>query len=188
MQSEDAPNAKKSLRSQLTDARQTLAKDPQTASMLAAQLNQLVTALQAKTVAAYLPFGTEPNIMDFVAGAAGHGIKLIMPVSQIDQSMHWVEYTGESAPGIFGFHEPTGMEASLESAQLILIPASAADPQGNRLGKGKGFYDIALAQLANRIPVAAVVYDQEVLEQLPIESHDQAVDYVVTPKRTIAVG
>jgi 5-formyltetrahydrofolate cyclo-ligase len=188
MQSEDAPNAKKSLRSQLSEARQTLAKDPQTSSMLAAQLNQLVSSLQAKTVAAYLPFGTEPNIMDFVAGAAAHGIKLIMPVSQLDQSMHWVEYTGHSAPGIFGFHEPTGMEAALESAQLILIPASAADKQGNRLGKGKGFYDIALSQLATKIPIAAVVYDQEVLEQLPIEAHDQAVDYVVTPKHTFAVG
>ena len=172
----------------MSEARQILAKDPETASMLAAQLNRLVTSLKAKTVAAYLPFGTEPNIMDFISGAAGHGISLLMPVSQPDQSMRWVEYTGHSAPGIFGFHEPIGIEALLESAQLILIPASAADHNGNRLGKGKGFYDIALAELSKKIPIAAVVYDQEVLDQLPIEAHDQAVDYVVTPKRTISVG
>lgn len=188
MQSEDAPNAKKLLRLKLSEARISHSKSPSAPALLADQINSLANSLRAKVVAAYLPFGTEPNISNFVMGAAAKGIRIIMPVSQPDQSMRWVEYTGISEPGIFGFLEPVGPVANLEQADMILIPASAVDLKGNRLGKGKGFYDIALGQLQVKIPVAAVVYDQEVLADLPAEPHDQAVDYVVTPNRTIAVG
>ena len=69
-----------------------------------------------------------------------------------------------------------------------MIPASAVDTRGNRLGKGKGFYDIALADPAITAPVAAVVYESEVLAEIPIEDHDQPVAFVVTPARLIEIG
>lgn len=176
------------LRAKLSEARITLAKDPNHPAGLAAELFALTKALEAKIIAAYLPFGTEPNIGGFVSGASAHGLKLIMPVSNPDGSLHWIHYAGVSAPGIFGFDEPTGEPAELREAQLILIPASAVDRAGNRLGKGKGFYDIALAPPEVNAPVAAVVYEPEVLNGLPVEDHDQPVDFIVTPFRTIAVG
>jgi 5-formyltetrahydrofolate cyclo-ligase len=188
MNQPDAQNAKKLLRTQLSAARQTLAKDAAAPGGLENQLLSLVAHIGAKTVAAYLPFGTEPNTIQFVVGAAGHGLKLIMPVSNLDGTLHWVEYTGKSAPGIFGFEEPVGPEAKLPDADLILIPASAVDIRGNRLGKGKGFYDVALADPAVVAPVAAVVYDAEVLSEIPIEDHDQPVAFVITPTRLIEIG
>jgi 5-formyltetrahydrofolate cyclo-ligase len=188
MNESDASNAKKLLRSQLSAARQTLARDASAGVGLERQLLKLVAHIGAQTVAAYLPFGTEPNIIQFVLGAAGHGIRLIMPVSNIDGSMRWVEYTGSAAPGIFGFDEPVGPDAKLTEANLILIPASAVDLRGNRLGKGKGFYDIALSDPAVVAPVAAVVYDAEVLSDIPVEDHDQPVAFVVTPSNLIEIG
>ncbi|MEN9715884.1 MAG: hypothetical protein RJA35_1351 [Actinomycetota bacterium] len=188
MNQPDAQNAKKLLRAQLSAARQTLSKDSSVAGGLETQLLALTSHVGAKIVAAYLPFGTEPNTFKFVIGAAGHGLTLIMPVSNLDGTMHWVTYTGESAPGIFGFDEPVGEPAKLTDAQLVLIPASAVDARGNRLGKGKGFYDVALADPAVVAPVAAVVYDSEVLPELPIEEHDQPVAFVVTPTRLIEIG
>jgi 5-formyltetrahydrofolate cyclo-ligase len=188
MTSNDSQNAKKILRAQLTAARGTLAKDPNHPSGLATQLFSLAKNLGAQVIAAYLPFGTEPNIGDFVSGAHAHGLDLIMPVSNPDGRLHWVHYTGLSAPGIFGFDEPVGEPANLIEVDLILIPATAVDQNGNRLGKGKGFYDIALAQEGVNAPIAAVVYEPEVLTDLPVENHDQPVNYVVTPVRTIAVG
>lgn len=188
MNQPDAQNAKKLLRTSLSAARQTLAKDTLAAIGLENQLLQLVTHIGAKTVAAYLPFGTEPNTIRFVLGAAGHGLELIMPVSNLDGTLHWVVYTGKSEPGIFGFEEPVGPEAKLSDADLILIPASAVDDRGNRLGKGKGFYDIALADPTVVAPVAAVVYDTEVLPSVPIEEHDQPVAFVITPTRVIEIG
>jgi 5-formyltetrahydrofolate cyclo-ligase len=188
MQSPETQKAKKSLRNSLAAARVDLAKDPGTASMIAAQLNQLTSDLHASTVAAYLPFGAEPNIGEFLESARVGAIRLLMPVSQPDGTLNWVEYTGESEVGIFGFPEPIGASAQLLDADLILIPASAADLHGNRLGKGRGFYDRALEGVPARVPLAAVVYDEELLDSVPVESHDHPVNYLVTPKRTVAVG
>jgi 5-formyltetrahydrofolate cyclo-ligase len=188
MSQADASNAKKLLRAQLSAARHDLVRHPDVAQGLERQLLRLTHHLGARIVAAYLPFGTEPNIYQFVTGAAGHGIRLIMPVSHLDGSLRWVHYTGESAPGIFGFDEPVGPEAALTDAQLILIPASAVDTRGNRLGKGKGFYDVALADASVTAPVAAVVYDSEVLADIPVEDHDQRVGFVVTPSQLIEIG
>jgi 5-formyltetrahydrofolate cyclo-ligase len=188
MSSSDAQNAKKLLRAKLSSARQTLAKDTLAPFGLEQQLLRLVNHIGAKTVAAYLPFGTEPNIGQFVVGAAGHGISLIMPVANPDGTMNWVSYTGQSEPGIFGFEEPVGPAAQLHDADLILIPASAVDRMGNRLGKGKGFYDVALADPSVLAPVAAVVYDAEVLEEIPVEDHDQPVAFILTPERMLEIG
>jgi 5-formyltetrahydrofolate cyclo-ligase len=56
----------------------------------------------------------------------------------------------------------------------------AVDKSGNRLGKGKGFYDRALAQVQG-IAKYAVVFDSEILDSIPTESHDVWVTGAVTP-------
>jgi len=180
----DAQYRKKLLRAELAQVRAAWAASEEHASMLAAQLNVLTAELGAGVVAIYLPFGNEPNISGFIEQASAEGIRLIAPVSQPNGSMHWVEYTGKTAPGIFGFEEPVGEPALLSSAHLMFMPALAADARGNRLGKGKGYYDVALAADRN-FKVAAVVFEQEVLPEVPVEPHDQPVDYVVTPQRII---
>jgi 5-formyltetrahydrofolate cyclo-ligase len=54
---------------------------------------------------------------------------------------------------------------------------------GNRLGKGKGYYDRALGETSATL--VGLVYDHEVLESLPVEPHDRQVDLVVTPTQTV---
>jgi 5-formyltetrahydrofolate cyclo-ligase len=65
---------------------------------------------------------------------------------------------------------------------LVLVPALAVDHRGNRLGKGRGFYDRFLAGFSG--PCYAVVFDEELLEDVPVDSHDRRVSGVVTPSRT----
>lgn len=64
-------------------------------------------------------------------------------------------------------------------AQLdaILVPCVAVDKQGNRLGRGRGVYDQLLAD--HPTVAIGVVYPQHVLDQLPVEPHDQPVHAVV---------
>ncbi|MFM7029837.1 MAG: 5-formyltetrahydrofolate cyclo-ligase [Micrococcales bacterium] len=188
MSNPDAADDKKLLRARLSEERKAHSRDGSVRPKLADQLRTLVAETGAHTVAAYLPFGTEPDIGGFVESAAANGVRLIMPVSNTDGTLNWVVFDGSMSPGIFGFNEPTGEPARLESADLILLPASAADLGGTRLGKGKGFYDRALGQLQGSVKCAAVVYESEVLEKVPSEAHDQPVDFVVTPERIIAVG
>jgi 5-formyltetrahydrofolate cyclo-ligase len=61
------------------------------------------------------------------------------------------------------------------------VPALAVDRAGNRLGRGGGSFDRALARVGPLIPVIALLYDDELLDQVPAEPHDAPVRSVVRP-------
>jgi 5-formyltetrahydrofolate cyclo-ligase len=61
----------------------------------------------------------------------------------------------------------------------VLVPALAVDDRGNRLGRGGGSYDRALARAAGL--TIAVLYDGERVAALPTEPHDIPVQAVVSP-------
>lgn len=86
--------------------------------------------------------------------------------------------------GAFGIEEPTGTETIVpELIDVVIVPAMAFDPEGNRLGRGKGFYDRLLANTqATRIGIG---YDFQMLDVLPIDCHDIKMHYVFTPNCSI---
>ena len=172
---------KRELRAELKSRRAARDYDPEVASALCVQMAELCLSNGATEIACYLAFGTEPDTELFIDWAIQNEIGVLLPVSNQDGSLSWVKFEGETAPGIFGFPEPVGQPGDLASADLIFIPALAVDSKGQRLGKGKGYYDRALAALEKVAPVVAVVYEDEVLETVPTEGHDHPVDAAVTP-------
>ena len=62
--------------------------------------------------------------------------------------------------------------------QLIIVPAVALDANRNRLGRGKGFYDRLLN--STTCPTIGVVCDFQLVDEVPVEPHDQPLDCVVT--------
>jgi 5-formyltetrahydrofolate cyclo-ligase len=87
--------------------------------------------------------------------------------------------------GKFGVREPAShcAEISLHQFDLVLVPGLTFDLQGNRLGRGKGFYDRILSA-ASGIK-CGVAYDILVQESIPTEPHDVPVDFIVTPDRVL---
>ena len=82
--------------------------------------------------------------------------------------------------GAFHIEEPTGNNTvGIEEMELIIVPAVAYDKKGNRLGRGKGFYDRLLSETeATKIGMA---YDFQIVEEIPAEPHDIAMDIIITP-------
>ena len=78
---------------------------------------------------------------------------------------------------------------TLKKADLILVPALAASPDGTRMGQGGGWYDRTLPHRTPSTPVVAIVFDDEVLAPgtIPREGHDVPIDAIMTPTRTIWV-
>lgn len=178
---------KKDLRKVLLEKRRSSSQAIETTHGLTTQLKTLTSALRPKVVAGYLPYGTEPDVTSYLLWLVDNQVKVIMPVSQEDFTLSWVQWTPEkSRPGIFGFAEALGDPANLNEADLILVPALSATTSGERLGKGKGYYDRALKKVTS-IKVA-VVFDEEVLSFLPTDAHDEKVDYIATEKRLIRAG
>ena len=82
-----------------------------------------------------------------------------------------------------GIYEPVGDEiGSPESMDLILVPGIAFDRRGGRLGRGAGYYDRYLANCEGT--VAALAFELQILDALPVEAHDVLMDMVIT-ERTI---
>lgn len=174
---------KRELRAELSARRASRAYDPDLADGIMRQLAELCTARGSKRVACYLPFGSEPDTELFVDWAMDAGIEVLLPVSRESGELDWVIFDGETETGIFGFAEAVGTAAELSTVDLVIAPALAVDTAGNRLGKGKGYYDRALSSL--EVPVVAVVFDDELLESIPVESHDRPVQAVVTPGQLV---
>jgi 5-formyltetrahydrofolate cyclo-ligase len=66
-----------------------------------------------------------------------------------------------------------------EEIDLILIPGLAFTRKGERLGRGGGYYDRFLARVGLRAVKLGICFKEQLLEELPIESHDARVDRVL---------
>src|SRR5699024_12781608 len=74
---------------------------------------------------------------------------------------------------------------ALHDCAQIFVPALAIDHEGNRLGRGGGFYDRALATAD--APKAALLFDTEILSAVPHEPHDISVDAAVCPGGVVRI-
>jgi 5-formyltetrahydrofolate cyclo-ligase len=71
----------------------------------------------------------------------------------------------------------------LAKFDLVLVPGMAFDLHGDRLGRGRGFYDRLLAEASG--VKCGVGYDFQLLEKIPAEPHDAKVDFIFTPSRCV---
>lgn len=67
-----------------------------------------------------------------------------------------------------------------EEIELVLVPAIAFDKNNHRLGRGKGYYDRFLAESCTNAFTAGLAFSFQLLDDLPKDPHDIAVDMVVS--------
>lgn len=166
------------------------------------------------TVAAYIASPGEPDVGPIRASVRGAGGVVLLPIPGRDRQLSWAMDDGHyraderlpvQVPG--GVPIGSGLPALIAwGVGLLLVPALAVDESGTRLGQGGGYYDLLLADLAERATaagagsttgqaegsapemlVAAVVRDDELLpaRAIPRAAHDQPVAAVLTPTRFV---
>ena len=144
---------------------------------------------QRSSVSAYLSLPTEPGTDPLVAAAhaAGHAIRVPRITGR---DLQWVDLPPDAVlvPGPLGIREPQGDALDphgLSGLDVMFLPGLAVDRSGRRLGQGGGYYDRALASVPSHADggplLAVVLFDDEVLDEVPHESHDRRVDLAVTP-------
>lgn len=144
----------------------------------------------AGTIAAYLSVGAEPQTAALVYALWKRGSYVLLPVLMNDNDLDWASYEGPEslAPGPRGLLQPTEPRrgvTGITSADLVIVPALAVDRHGSRLGRGGGSYDRALARVGPAVPTIALIYDAELLDEVPSGPHDQRVRAVAQPARGI---
>ncbi len=187
----DAGNRKRALRAELRERRRNLTgpeRDAATAG-ITRNLVDLATDLSAQSIAAYLSTTAEPNTRPFLNWAHRQGIRVLLPVSREDGLLDWTTGDGESeTEGLYGLPEPVGDllgPIAINDVDLIVIPAAAVDQTGMRMGWGRGYFDKTLGSMEKCPPVYAVLFDAELVDEVPREKHDQPVDGAVTPTRIV---
>lgn len=182
---------KRGLRRDLIEVRNSLLPSDVSAagSVLSERALQLSELAEARTVAAYVSIGREPSTRALLDRLREAGVRVLLPVLLPDNDLDWAEYEGPErlVKAGRGLLEPAGPRLGPEAvtgAGAVLLPGLAVDRRGLRLGRGGGSYDRVLARLerAGATPALVVLlYDGEVLEEVPADPHDRPVQAAVTP-------
>ena len=182
--SEIVSEAKKALRVQILAGRsENLAR--QTSHQFADSLLALSLQQNLKRIGCYLSFGSEPDTGSFIGLAQARGLEIACPRIEANGQMVMAVLESETVPSELGFREPTGKVVDPSELELIIVPALAIDHQGQRLGRGAGYFDRYLEQYKG--VTVGLVYDAEFLAEVPSETHDRPVSQVVTQSRTISI-
>ena len=181
----DPVAAKAALREQYL-ARRRARSAPERAAAAAAVMSALIRGLTGtRTLAAYVPDETEPGSGRLPAAYTQLGARVLLPIiPATGRELGWAVDTGRLAPGRFGLLEPVGPRlgpTAIGTADVVVVPAVAVDRRGVRLGRGGGYYDRALVHARPDAVLVALVFDDELVDELPDEDHDRRVTAVVTP-------
>lgn len=143
------------------------------------QVERMPQFISAKTVAAYWSLPDEVYTHDFVKKWCGSK-EILLPVMREGGYLCFKKYTEGCVMNAAGYniHEPEGEECSLENIDLIIVPGVAFDREGNRLGRGKGFYDRLLHDLAAY--KVGVCFSFQLLDSVPVDPHDVKMDTVIS--------
>ncbi len=134
---------------------------------------------KARTILLYRSVAPEVSTVGLANAAWREGKRTVFPVTKPDglelrEASAWTQFK----PGAHGIPEPTGAAVSASEVQLAIVPGVAFDQLGGRLGRGGGHYDRFLPSL--RCPVWGLAFHVQVVEWVPREAHDRALDRVVT--------
>lgn len=132
----------------------------------------------AKVITSYYPMPGEPSLISLNDALVALGKTLLLP-RIVNRQMEFAKYEG-SLVQRGHFNEPPG-NIFIGEINLVLVPATAIDQKGNRLGQGGGYYDRFLVKTpAYRI---GIIHEREFIKKdLPTEWFDQKVDAVATEK------
>jgi 5-formyltetrahydrofolate cyclo-ligase len=156
------------------------------AAAAAAVTTALLRGLRGvRTIAAFVPEESEPGYGRLPAAYTQLGARVLLPVVPPEgRQLAWAVDTGRLGRGRFGIPEPLGPRlgpTAVGTAEVVVVPAVAVARDGVRLGRGGGYYDRALAHVRQDAVLVAVVFDDELVDELPVEAHDLRVSAVVTP-------
>ena len=129
------------------------------------------TDANVKTIMAFNPFATEPNIRPTLERLLKSQIDLYLPITTPSK----IEVGKVVNPLNFAELE----KSEIQNFDLIVVPGLAFNTQtGDRLGYGKGYYDKFLSQ-ATGLKIG-LCYDSELGFEWMVEKHDQKVDCLIT--------
>lgn len=142
---------------------------------------------KAVFVCFYVSTPWEVDTTSMIDKALKAGKRVLVPLSNLEnKELELYEITNrreDLKKGAFGIMEPLPertRRAGPETLDCVVVPGIVFDREKNRIGRGKGFYDRFLSQLPSRVSKIGLSFSFQVVSNIPIESHDVKLDFVLT--------
>jgi 5-formyltetrahydrofolate cyclo-ligase len=183
------------LRKRLHAARDALSADDRRhlSEAILASVLALDAYRRARTVLSYMTFGSELITQAFNDDALRTGKTLALPYMLRGENrlaLYRVrDFDRDLAPGPWGIRQPRPDSCDpvhLSEVNFVLVPGLGFNPQGDRLGYGRGYYDRLLSDRRRDTALVAAAFHLQLVDQIPVEAHDVRVDQVVTERGTFA--
>lgn len=135
-------------------------------------------------VSGFLPIRSEVDLRPLMASLRDRSARLCVPVILDKKTIVFRELVrgADLVPGTFGTFGP-GPEAAELDPDVMLVPLSAFDRQGHRIGYGGGYYDRAIHRLQQKglkPKLIGIAFDCQEVASVPFEPHDIRLDAVLT--------
>ena len=148
------------------------------------RLEQMAAFMMADRILMYHSLPDELSTRDFLGKWSGRKHFFLPRVNGVNLDILPYEQTRLHL-GAFEIEEPDGNDLTdIADIELIIVPAVAYDRHGNRVGRGKGYYDRMLA--GSQATKVGVGYDFQLIDDaIDTDSHDVPVDIVITQSHTV---
>ncbi|KPJ61915.1 MAG: hypothetical protein AMS15_05530 [Planctomycetes bacterium DG_23] len=144
---------------------------------------------RSKVIMFFVGVSDEVDTAKLLARALDEGKIVALPKTYMnrgDLAAFAIKGLSELQPGTFGILEPPeAWPIAVASIDFIVVPARAYDRKGNRLGRGKGFYDRFLAQTDLTAVRCGVAFDCQIFPHIAHTPSDEPVDIIITESEVI---
>jgi 5-formyltetrahydrofolate cyclo-ligase len=186
--------AKLQIRTEVTEKLARLPKDQRLnkTQQIETQLFEFANFLESKIVLMYMPLRQQVDTREMINRGFEYNKIIVLPAFAPDshgvQLLKIDRLATDMIEGPRGIPEPNPARCKavpLDRIDIAIIPAVALDEKGGRLGSGDGYYDRIIPKLPITARKVSLAFEDQIVPQVPMESHDKHVDIVITDRRII---
>lgn len=183
---------KAELRKRLRGVRKTapLEACQERSAKIVATLRELPEVANARSVALFWPIEArhEVDLRALDEWLRARGAKVAYPAIDAetnDMTFRFVPDVAKMEELGYGFREPPADAPRADVLDVVVVPAIAVDPTGHRIGYGAGYYDRTLPKYSPPARTIAVIYDWQLVAEIPSTPGDVQVGKIVTDLRVL---
>ena len=191
---DEIKETKSEIRNEIIQKLSALPAEEQTAktARIEERLFEFANFLESRIALLYVNNTSEVETKQIIKRCFGYNKIVVLPAYKSNNhTMHLMKidsFKRSLKPGPRGIlqpHETRCKEVPIDCIDIAILPGVALDEKGGRIGSGEGYYDRLIPNLATTTRKVALAYEDQIVPQIPMESHDRHVDIIITEDRVI---
>ncbi len=149
--------------------------------------------ISSEKIFLFVNFRSEVRTIPIIEKCIEEHKKVILPLTDVQNRrliLYFINDMNHLKVGPYGILEPDpekNVVAKPCDIDCAIIPGSAFDLKGGRMGYGGGFYDRIIPLFKKETARIALSFELQIIDEVPMGYYDQRVDIIVTEKRIIRI-